>query len=188
MTHPQSKSPKHAWAISLTFWLCLLCAAGLYSAIALAPKYLIYLTLKNKYHATQVQLVTLKQQVGDMRKVIEALESNPEFSEELARADFDAARPGDERITVETSLTLNTRIPEANSAIPTVTLPWYDPLLKASAKNGKLRTATLTLSTVLIILAFTFFHDSQSRQIRTTAGVIRGGLAFIAQRYRKHPR
>ncbi len=163
----------------------LLCAAGLYASVALAPKLLMYLTLKNQYYGTQVRLVSLEQEVSDLHKVVEALENEPDFAAQLARVDFDAARPGDERISVDSNLTLDSRMNDASVAIPVSTLPWYGPFLKVLAQNGKLRTLIMVLSAGLIIVAFTFVHESQADQLRTSAGTVRGGFGWLANRYWK---
>lgn len=178
---------KHAWAISVAFWLCLFCAAGLYASVALAPKFWTYLNLKNEYIANQVRLVSVERQIGYLKRVVVALESEPEFAAELARIDFDAVRPGDEHIPVDPGLTLNAPLSEPPSAVPPPTLPWYGLFVEPLARNPKLRSVILGLSVLLTIGAFTFLHESQARQLRTSLAGFRSGAGWLAQRYRKTP-
>ena len=118
------------WIISLTFWTCLLVATLLYAVVALAPKYLVYLRLKDAHFANQVRLVNLEQQNGYLQKVVYALEDEPRFQAELARYDFDAAKPDEERIAVEGALALD-RLTAPAFVVPDETLPPYLPIVEA---------------------------------------------------------
>jgi len=175
---------EHAWLISLSFWLCLLFAAGLYASASLAPKFLTYLTLRHQCSTNQVRLVTLERQVRYLSKVGDALETEADFAAELARVDFDAARPGDERIPVDRTLNLDART-EPNQALPAVTLPWYTPLVKLLAGGRCVRAATLTAAALLTLFAFTFLHDSQAQQIRAATDTLHSSLRRFVDRYRK---
>ena len=182
----EAGEPKGAWLISLSFWLCLLAAAGLYGSVSLAPKLLTYLTLRHQYDTNQVQLVKLQGQVHYLSKVGKALENEPDFAAELARVDFDAARPGEERIPVGRTLSLDART-EPDQPLRAVTLPWYTPLVRVLTDHRRLRTAALAAAILLALFAFTFLHDSQTRQIHTATETLRCGLRRFAHRYRKSP-
>jgi hypothetical protein len=114
-TTRQTDEPRHGWILSLAFWLCLLLAGGLYAAVALSPKILAHLHLKQKFYENQIRLVTLERQVQYLGKVVVALENEPDFAAELLRVDFDASRPGDERIAVDRSLSLGAPTADAST-------------------------------------------------------------------------
>lgn len=174
--------------ISAAFWLCLFAAAGLYAAVALAPKFHTYLQLKKQHRGGQIELVQLEQQVHYLQKVVHALETEPAFSAELARIDFDAARPGDERIPVDPSLRLDDR---PHEAAPMASLPvsyWYEPFLDPLARNAHLRGGLLAMAAVLVVGAFTFLQESQTpAAVRSADGALRRCLNALAERYRKPP-
>jgi cell division protein FtsB len=172
--------------VSAAFWLCLFAAAGLYAAVALAPKFHTYLELKQQHRAGQMELVKLEQQVHYLQKVVNALETEPAFSAELARIDFDASRPGDERIPVDPSLRLDDRSRETEPPLPLPVSRWYEPFLDPLARNTRLRGGLLAIAAVLVIGAFTFLQESQTpAAVRSADGVLRRCLRALADRYRK---
>ncbi len=178
------------WAATLTFWGCLLIAAAMYAAVSLAPKMLTWATLKREQYEHQVKLVTLERQVTYLRRVVDAMENDPEFASQLARIDFDAARPGDERITVDPQLSLDAReIPVLVDATPRhVSL--LIPLLRQLTDRPELRRALLAASAALAIFAFTFLHDPGSQTATDASEVQRSNPVFndfFASRYLRPP-
>ena len=159
-----SRNNKRSWAVSLAFWLSLIVASGLYACVALSPKLVNYLQIQADFHATQVELVGLERDVRYLDRVANALE-RPDFSEELARVDFDAARPGDERIRVKpigspvNRDALDAGVPEKSVVRPAVLHPWYMPLLDMLATDEKLRRGFLISAAVIILVAFTFLQE-----------------------------
>ncbi len=175
---------KFGWIVSLAFWLVLFCAVGVYASVALSPKLLTYLNLHNEYYVNQVRLVRIEKQVENLGRVVVALETDPNFSAELARIDFDAERPGDERIPVDPELSLDGRLANATLSVPATSLPWYGSLLKVVANNNRFRTTLLFTSAMLTILAFTFLQESQTRQLQAGIHGIHHGFRILFNRYR----
>ena len=130
---------KFGWIVSLAFWLVLFGAVGIYASVSLSPKLLTYLELHNEYYVNQVRLVRIEKQVDNLSRVVVALENDPNFAAELARIDFDAERPGDERIPVDAELSLDGRPANASLAVPAASLPWYGPLLEVLANSHRFR-------------------------------------------------
>ncbi|MEX0715831.1 MAG: hypothetical protein WD066_04555 [Planctomycetaceae bacterium] len=164
------------WIVSVLFWLCLLLAVGMYGAVALAPKYLDFLELRAAHHAGQVRLLALDRQTRTLSQVEKALESDPAFVAELARIDFDAAAPGEERIAVSPEHRLDAQPAasvETNAVAP---LPWHAPLVRAFVENRGLRRTLLIASATIVLAAFALLHDSRE-----------GGrpLAWLIERYRR---
>lgn len=147
------------WVTSLLFWLCLVLAASMYGGVALAPKLLSWLTLKQEHYTHQVRLVELERKVKYLGRVVDAMENDAEFAAQLARVDFDAARPGDERIAVDPMLSLDARErPAATPALPR-TASLLAPLLRQVTDRPELRRALLTIAAALILFAFTFLQE-----------------------------
>lgn len=188
----QPASAVQGWVTSLLFWLCLLLSATMFASVALAPKLLAWLTLKHEHYTHQVRLVEMERKVTYLGRVVDAMENDPEFASQLARVDFDAVRPGDERIAVDSTLSLDGR--ERQPEVPAVprTTSLLTPLLHQITDRPELRRALLTIAAVLILFAFTFLQESA---VETLAPVEvekpaapRTSLAeLLAQRYRRTP-
>lgn len=148
------------WLASLLFWGCLLVAVGLYSVVVLSPKVIAFLELDQEYRGNQARLVRMEGQVEYFDKVAGALEKDPAFAAELARIEFDASKPGEERIAVDNRLSLQAPQP-ANPVVDTVDpIAWYVPTLKTFVENEDHRNLLLAGAATLVIFAFTFLQDS----------------------------
>ncbi|WP_145222482.1 hypothetical protein [Gimesia alba] len=183
-TQNQNEESSLGWMISLTFWIFLFIAASLFAAVVLAPRYLSYLNLQNEYLANQVQLVSLENQVEYLREIAHSLEHDPEFRSEVARVDFDAVRPGEERIAVDPDLALDVPQWDPGKKIPVSNRSWYVPMLGVLSENQKVRSSILLTAAVIVVLAFTFLHESQSRQLETVTQSTRDVLGLLLSRYR----
>lgn len=195
LAESHSTAAESGWFVSLLFWLALFAAAALYAAVALAPKYLAYLEISREYYDNQVRLVGLQRQVAYLQKVGAALENDPQFAAELTRVEFDASRPGEERIPVERHLALDGRVPQPPSAVSTARLPWYAPLVVLAAENRRLRRDLLIAAGAIVLVAFTFLHESEAPRIRSAARMVHGAAStafapvrWLAARYRRDAR
>lgn len=176
--------------VGLLFWFTLLAAAALYGIVALAPKYLSFLEARREFRANQTQLVALQQQSRYLERTVTALESDPQFAAELARVDFNAVGPGEEKIPVDPHLSLDGRA-EPALRVPTPRLPWYAPLVTLVAENERLRRNLLIAAAAIVLFAFTFLHESEAPRIHSAARRVRGGAStafapvkWLAARYR----
>lgn len=172
----------------------MLLAAGLYASVALSPKFANYIRLRTDYHVTQFELVELEREVNYLGRVAQALE-RPDFSEELARVDFDASRPGDERVRVKPKGSpisregIDASAPEESVARPAMAFPWYMPLLDMLASDAKLRKTLLIAASVILLVAFTFLHDGDRTAAPArpkkprTSGKLAGFGAAVFERY-----
>ncbi|WP_299461737.1 hypothetical protein, partial [uncultured Gimesia sp.] len=167
----------------LTFWIFLFIAASLFAAVVLAPRYLSYLNMRNEYLTNQVQLVSLENQVEYLRQIAHSLEHDPEFRSEVARVDFDAVRPGEERISVDPDLALDIPQWNPNKNIPASNQSWYQPMLSVLSENQKIRSSILLTAAVIVVLSFTFLHESQSRQLETVTRSTRNIVGTLLSRY-----
>jgi len=162
MTRSGTASPtsRYDWVASLAFWICLFVAAGLFASVTLAPRLAAYIDLQAEYQANQVELVRMESRAQYLEKVVEALATDPHFAAEVARIDFDAVRPGDERIAVDKSLSLNAPRYDPPEITAPPSPPWYAPVARFLSSNPALRPLTLLVAAGLIVVAFTFLHDS----------------------------
>ena len=167
MAARKRESVKRGILVSLLFWFCLVVAAGLFSAVALALKMLTNLRLRNECRLNQHQLVAIEKQVNYLQRVAEALKNEPQFAEELVRIDFDAVRPGDERIAVDPSLHLDVAFDQSDSqiALPqqsSALTVWQEPVLQEFTENRRLRLAFLVSAGCITLLSFTFLGEPSS--------------------------
>ncbi len=180
----QNEDSQFGWVISLTFWILLFIAGSLFAAVVLSPRYLSYLNLRNEYLTHQVQLVSLENQVEYLRQIAHSLEHDPEFRSEVARVDFDAVRPGEERIAIDPDLAL--KVPQWNlqKRISQTSQHWYGPVLSVLSENQKVRSSILLTAAAIVILSFTFLHESQSRQLESVTKSTRDLAGMLLSRYR----
>ena len=145
---------------------------------------MIYTDLDGKSVRSQAQLVHLEGQVNELRKVVYSLENDPQVIRELARIDLDAARPGEERIALDSNLILQSRLTSPYRLEAEVTRSWYIPFLNSFAANHRLRVTCLAVAAVLVLISFTFFHPSQARSFHSGWGNLRAGFTACVARYR----
>lgn len=171
-THQAMHGPARGlWGacVSLAFWLSLLTGASCFAAVALAPKLLQAQRLAALYAENQHRLSALEQQTLQLARVVQALQQDPTFVEELARVEFDAFRPGEEVLPVEPDLRLNQK--------PVVTMPrreWASgehPWLRRLATDQTLRNRLLVTAALLVVAAFTWLQDIPPRQVPSPAAL-----------------
>ena len=153
---------RHGWIVSLAFWLCLFAAATLYAAAALSPGLLACLTLDREFRANQWRLVALEKQMERLERVIEAQKSDPAFLREQARADFQVAAPGEQRIPVDGPLTLQIGAEQTSAARPAAGLPWYAPVARAVARSRDAVNSLLAAAAALVLCAFGLFYERRA--------------------------
>ena len=155
---PQEVGTLRRWLASLAFWTSLLVATLLYAAVTLAPKVVAYVDLRDSHYRNQVDLVALERDVNHLEKVEEALEHDPQFAAELARINFDAVHPGEERIAVDRALNLDATPSPPPPGRRSDYLDPYLPHLRLIAGDSSMRTKALAAAATITIVAFTFFH------------------------------
>ena len=187
--HPDKTSDPWGWALSVAFWLCLAAAATLYASAALAPKALKYARLRSEFYRNQVLLVALEQHVHDLRSICDALEHDPAYAEQWARADFLIPPADDERIAVDPALSLPPRRREAASLRELrVVEPWYLPLLERLTAERRLRAGLIAAAGLLALTAFLFLPLSSIGSSEGSAGVSPSPLRLLLGRYRRRSR
>ena len=169
--------------MSLAFWLTLLVAAGLFGAVSLSPKLAAYLSLQDRYYAQQLELVQLEQQQRELERVITSMKEDPQFAAELARLEFDAVRPGEEILSVDSALTLDPKTPTAKPVIARAPEAAIKPWVTLLAERQPLRIGLLGCAALLVLLAFGWLQDVAADQVQSGCRGLRTGTAAIWRRY-----
>ena len=79
-------------------------------------------------------------------------------------------RPGEERISLSSDLTLQSRITQQRSHATEVSRAWYHPLLSIFAEDHQLRMTSLAVAAALVLISFTFFQPSESPTFSFVSG------------------
>lgn len=171
--------------VSLLFWTALVAAAGMFAAVSLSPKLVTVRALSLQHHDQQWRLLQLERQTDQLSRVVSALEQDPQFAAELARLEFDALRPGEEVLAVESTLRLD---PSTKSQLEHPTpQQWHDDVWLQRwltlATSETWRQTLLASAVVLILFAFTFLQEPlPARSNAAPAGP--GRLGRMLARYR----
>ena len=159
--HPITKNDR--LLPSLAFWACLFVAAGLFAGVVLAPKLMISQHLAERHYELSWRLSKLERTNRSLERVVAAFQADPEFAAEVARLDFDAGTPGEQRLAAEPV--------GAFAAPPEMTLPannpptpaWWRPALDILATDRKTRNIALVTAAGLVITAFGLFPPPSER-------------------------
>jgi hypothetical protein len=156
--------------VSLLFWFYLLLAASLFASVALAPKLVETLRLRDLYTSNQLKLVAVERQNEQLQRVVEAIQNDQDFAAELTRIEFDAVRSDEEIIPVAADLKLETRGIETPQAHPVLPAAWYRPWLALLTENDSLRATLLSAAAVLVVVSFTWFQPASADRLRKHGG------------------
>jgi cell division protein FtsB len=190
---PHSKMPDSneqadthfSWTISMAFWLALLAAIGMYALVALSPKVLTYIQLRQDYQSKQRRLVSIEHEVEDLGQVVDSLTSDPEFVRKLASVEFGARRPGEERIPLDEHLQLSIRDNDPVFETPADSLPWYGSVVAPFATSQQLRGTMLLAAATILIGAFMFLQPSLTPATTDEATAKSNRPAALLARYRR---
>lgn len=172
---PEQRGP----VVALSFWLCLLVSAALYGLCALSPRIVEWATLRQRYLENQVELVGLQGQIKHLERVVDAMETDPEFAARLARSEFGGVVSNGDRVPLPTAIGYDPRAPRTEERPRIAGLPWYVPLLERVADDGGLRLRSLGAAAGLMLFAFLFLQDRSLRILR----IPRRLAARVASRY-----
>ena len=174
-----------SWTTSLAFWLALLAAIGVYALVALSPKLLTYIQLRQDYQAKQRRLVSIEHEVDDLDQVVDSLTRDPEFVRKLARVEFGSRRPEEVRIPLDEHLQLSIRDNDPVFEMPADSLPWYGSLVAPFATQRQLRGTMLLTAATILIGAFVFLQPSLNAANFKDTPRKSGRLAAPFARYRR---
>jgi len=165
MTAPGTKldsgdeSPRGS-SVAPLFWACLLIAAALYAPCVLAARIVAWSDLQQTYQSNQAGLLDVQQQVRHLKQVADALEGDPEFAAQVARAELGAAPAGTEVIALPPELNNDPRIPTTAPLAEPPREPWYVPALRRLAGDAALRRNVLMMAAAVFLIGFLVFRES----------------------------
>lgn len=180
---PESKETVSGLIVSLLFWFTLLIEAGLFAAVALAPKLVESIRLNESFDTGQNRLVAIEDQNEQIKRVIDAIKHDQNFAREMTRIEFDAADPSEEIIPVAPSLKLDSNrvepvVPESNELAA-----WYVPWLIPLSKDQTLRSSLLATAAVMVIISFTWLQPGTARKLDPSVRASRWVWQSIVSRY-----
>lgn len=178
-----------SWISSVVGWLCLFLAAGFYGAVHLSPRLLTMVKLQHEYDTNHLRLVSLENQLQTLGHMAKALEDDPDFAAAMARVEFSADRPGEQRIAVEPHLTQEPHALAPQLDVEEPPWPWYTPLLKLVVEYRNVNTGLLLAAAGLVLFSFVPLHGTSvivigGRTVTYTTGL----LGFLKNRYYQSPR
>lgn len=183
-TDQHQPEPQAGWIGSIVGWLCLFLAAGFYGTVHLSPRLLTHVRLQHEYDTQHLRLVSLEEQLQVLGRMSQALEHDPDFAAAMARVEFSADRPGEQRIAVEPHLTQ-----EPHALAPRLTVteppwPWYTPALKFVVEYRSVNSGFLLAAAALALLAFIPLHGTSVGMIGGRTVTYSTGLyGFLKNRY-----
>lgn len=173
-----------AWAVSICFWSSLLVAAGIYGAVALAPKFAVWNTVRHEYRKNAERLSALEADVDYLERVTRALETDPEFVQRLAGVSgVAAADDGSEMIPVSGNLLFGYEDSIEHAAVSLPEKPPLDEVARTLATSSRLRNGLLMLSAFLTVFAFTFLNEAGEQLVQSTIRLLRAGFSYPMRRY-----
>ena len=188
-THPRgepvpTEQPSHSWVVSLLFWTSLLLSAVLYAAVSLSPKVAEWLRVRNQYAENARRLVELEDDIDYLERIAATLQSDPAFTQQLARAAMPA--PGSDTGFVPVTEELmygGVRTATTHSAANS-SLHFVDPVIRL-ASDIPLRRTLLITSGILVLVGFTFLNESSVGFLSVTGHRMLWLAAGPYRRYRK---
>jgi hypothetical protein len=172
----------------VSFWCSLFLAAGLFAVLSLAPKWRTYRDLSHEYDRLERQLVSTERRTERLARVADALEHDPVFAAELARANFDGAGE-EQRIPVGPQLSLSSwdSVPTITTNRPSPLTLLDGPLLKTLSDDRGVRLRMMAASAFLVVVAFALCGEKSPHRGNggdSSRGTIR---SWLAHRYRRAP-
>lgn len=156
---PTTDQQRPDTAAAPLFWLCLVIAAALYAPCVLADRIVAWSELQRKHQSNQASLIAAQQQVLHLQRVADALESDPEFAAQLARADLGAAPDGATVIDLPPEFNHDPRrLPSAAAIEPPID-PWYLPPMRWIAADANLRRNLLLAAAGVFLFGFLVFRE-----------------------------
>jgi hypothetical protein len=121
------------------------------------------------------------QKLGHMAQ---ALEDDPDFAAAMARVEFSADRPGEQRIALEPHLTQEPHALAPQLDVIEPPWPWYTGLLKLVVEHDRVNSGCLLAAAGLMLFAFIPLHGTSvtvigGRTVTYTTGL----LGFLKNRY-----
>jgi hypothetical protein len=169
--------------MSLLFWFSLLLATVLFGVVGLSPKLLEHARLQGQFQINQFQLVQAERQNERLQRVVDAIRNDKDFAAEMTRVEFDAVRPDEEIIPVDSELRLVSRDLAPSRVQPVAPQPWYRPMIVPFVENDSLRMSLLATAAALVIVSFTWFQPATRQRMPRSVVARRSLWQIVRARY-----
>ena len=140
---------------SILFWACLFFAVGLFAIVLLSPKLTLVHQLESEENTLKQKLGEIKQRNRFFASVANALESDPEFTFEIARFEMNISESEEQPIDVKpvfpgTSDRMQLPTPKRR-------IEWWLQPARLIARDRTLSDICLATAAILVIVAFALF-------------------------------
>jgi hypothetical protein len=157
---PESDPSRQGSSAAPLFWICLLVAAGLYAPCVLAGRFVAWWDLQQRYLRNQAQLIAVQQQIQHLQRVSDALEHDPDFAGQVARAELGAVPSGTQVIALPAELNSDPRVLLARPEVEAPVEAWYMPVLRRISTDAALRRYLLSAAAGVFLLGFLCFRET----------------------------
>ncbi|MEI7699808.1 MAG: hypothetical protein WCK86_08440 [Planctomycetia bacterium] len=177
--------PAGSVLISLAFWCSLAAAASVYAAVALSPKFVVWIDVRQQHRDNALRLHELEQQVDYLERVVQTLKTDPEFARRVAEsgntaptvaAEANVPTPRDGSTEFESVL-------DSSAAKTQLLSPDSLVVIRRIASEHKLRSALLTGSAAVTLFAFTLLNEAGGSLVISAFSAIIGTLKSLFRRY-----
>lgn len=171
--------------ISLAFWCSLAAAASVYAAVALAPKFIVWIDARQQHRDNALRLRELEQEVDYLERVVQTLKTDPEFARRVAESG-NTAPTFDANVNVPTPAHAPTESAPRPESVTDGTLVLSSQALvviRRIASEPRLRSALLTGSASVTLFAFTLLNEAGGAIVIGALSAVVGTLKSLFRRY-----
>ncbi len=172
--------------VSVSFWLVLLVAAGMYAAVALTPKMAAWINAHTQYADNASRLAALEDEADYLERVTAALKNDPAFAVQLV--DATQEQPGPVTARGESSGgVLRTALLNHSQGEQSAIQPRLAGLVFHLASHKQHRTWLLVGSCSLTLLAFSMLNEAGSGLMFCMLSSMNSAVRTAVARYRRSP-
>lgn len=169
--------------VSVSFWLVLLVAAGMYAAVALSPKLAGWINAHEQYANNAARLAALEDEADYLDRLTAALKRDPAFAVQLVdAAQGQSAR--DTHIAGFTGDAVPFEPPPNSQVVQSAIQPQLAELVFHLSSHEQHRTWLLIGSCSLTLLAFSLLNEAGAGLILSMLAMITSMVRSTVGRYR----
>ena len=165
-------------ALDLAFWPALVVAGGLFAAATLAPGLAEWRDVRVRLAEADAELHALRAEAAELKKVADALRSDPAFAAEVARLDLGLPPAVGDRLGTPAAPP-----PAPVAAAVPVSPPAAWPGLESLAASRRLRAGLAAAAAGLLAAAFTLCQPAAAPLVRRATRGPRAVVAAVLRRY-----
>ena len=140
---------------SILFWSCLFLAVGLFAIVLLSPKLILVHQLESEENTLKQKRGQIEQRNRFLVSVGNALESDPEFTFEVARFEMNVSESEEQPIDVKPVFPATADRMQLST--PKRRIEWWLQPARLIARDRTLSDICLATAAILVIVAFALF-------------------------------